>query len=71
MWIWVLVAGAGGLALGFAVGRLGMWVRISHIESRLRAMKIDARVAQDMGEPLPPEWVADQIEWVLENELRV
>jgi hypothetical protein len=71
MWMLVMVVGAAGLAIGFLVGRIGRWVQLSQIESRLRALKLDARVAQDMGEPLPPEWVADQIEWVLGNELRV
>lgn len=71
MWVLVVCGVGAGLAVGFLVGRIGMWVRLSQIESRLREMKRDAWVAQDMGEPLPPEWVADQIEWVLGNELRV
>jgi len=66
----LLVVGAVGVALGFLAGRIGRFVQMSQVESRLRSLGVEARVAEDMGEPLPAEWVADQIEWVLGSELR-
>jgi len=67
----VIIVGAVCLAVGFLVGRTGRWVQLSQIEARLRALGVEARVAQDMGDPLPAEWVADEIEHVLGNELRL
>jgi hypothetical protein len=67
----MVVIGAVCLALGFLAGRIGRWAQVAQIESRLRAMKVAAQVAQDMHDPLPPEWVADEIEFVLGHELRL
>ena len=67
----VIIVGAVCLAVGFLVGRVGRWVQVTQIEARLRALGLAARVAEDMGDPLPAEWVANEIEHVLGNELRV
>lgn len=66
MWVLVFVA----LGVGLLIGRAGRWARMRAIEDRLRAIALDCRIAQDMGDPVPPEWVADQIDWAVAEDFR-
>lgn len=65
---WVALCLAAGV--GFVLGQIGRWIERSRLESRLRAVGREARAMEDMGDTVPAEWVADQIEWVLNKELR-
>lgn len=69
--IWATLTGVLiGLVVGFMSGRLGLWARIHLIESRLRRMARDVRFFHDTGEEVPLDWVADELDRVIEEDLR-
>ena len=68
--ILTLVVGVLAFGIGLGLGRLGQWTRLHNIEDRLRSISVACRVAEDFGEPLGPDWVADQIDWAVAEDFR-
>lgn len=58
------------LIVGFVLGKVGSAVRVRRIESRLRALGLAAYECSMFEGEVPAQWVSDQIDWVLEEELR-
>lgn len=65
-----LICVVGGVAIGYAIAMVGTWARVHHQESNIRALVNDIDVMVGAGDPVPPEWVQDQLETMLRKEFR-
>lgn len=69
--IWVLLAvGVLSTAFGYTVAYFGSWFRVHQQESHLRRMVNDIVVMVDMGHPVPPDWVQQELETMIAQDYR-
>ena len=70
MLIAILLSLIAGFVAGYSVCTTATWGRVHRQESYIRALVNDVAVSIDMGEPVPAEWMQDQLESMLAQEFR-
>lgn len=69
-WLSILAAYAGGVLTGCAIYAFATWNKVRVNESHLRQLANDISVMNDMGHPVPTEWLSNELDSMIAKDYR-